>query len=177
MLKFHTFNIVGHAETNPQISTDTYTYYLAYNFKGEYMIIKTFVLIQKENRYLLIKEASKKWEGKWFIPGGTAKHGEKPEHAAHRETKEEAGCDININGIFYIKYTDGIIKNSLSVFYAATIAGEETLKQFPDKHSLDVKWFTYEEIKSLPTREKLLSILNSFQKEKLIPVENFTIVL
>lgn len=141
------------------------------------MTIKTFVLIRKENRYLLIKEASKKWEGKWFLPGGAVRHGEKPEIAAHRETKEEAGCDININGIFYIKCTDGVVKNSLSVFYTATIAGEETLKQFPDKHSLDVKWFTYEEIKSLATRDKLLSIINNFEEEKIIPVENFVIVL
>lgn len=139
------------------------------------MILKSFVLIEKQGRYLLIKEASKKWKGKWFLPGGKVELNETPENAAHREVKEEAGCDIVINGMFYFRYSSGIFDRYLSIFYAASIMGEETLKQIADKHSLEVKWFTTEEIFHLPVRQKLRDILACYNKENIIPVKNFEI--
>lgn len=140
------------------------------------MILKSFVLIEKEGRYLLIREAAKKWNGKWFLPGGKVELNETPENAAHREVKEEAGCNINITGIFYFRYNTGFLDNYLSLFFLATIAGEETLKHVADKHSLEVKWFTYEEIRQLPLRQKLLDIIKSYNKNNVIPVDNFKIM-
>ncbi len=140
------------------------------------MILKSFVLIEKAGRYLLIKEAAKKWEGKWFLPGGKVELNESPETAAHREVKEEAGCNITINGIFYFRYNHGFIDNYLALFYSATLVGEELIKTIADKHSLEVKWFTYDEIVKLPLRQKLLDILNSYQKDKVIPARNFKII-
>lgn len=139
------------------------------------MILKSFVLIEKDGRYLLIKEAAKKWSGKWFLPGGKVELNETPENAAHREVKEEAGCDVNINGIFYFRYNKGFLDHYLSLFFSATIAGEETLKQVADKHSLEAKWFTFEEIRQLPVRQKLLDIIKSYNKNNIIPVSNFQI--
>ncbi|MBA2612168.1 MAG: NUDIX hydrolase [Bacteroidetes bacterium] len=125
---------------------------------------------------MLIKEAAKKWGGKWFLPGGKVELNETPENAAHRETKEEAGCDITINGIFYFRYDHSFLDNYLSIFFAATIVGEEILKQIADKHSLEVKWFTYVEIAKLPLRQNLLDVIKSYDKSTLIPVNNFKIV-
>ena len=139
------------------------------------MILKSFVLIEKEDKFLLIKEAGKRWNGKWFLPGGKMELDETPEIAAHREVKEEAGCDINIKGLFYFKYNNDFFDRYLALFYAATIAGEEIIKQVANKHSLDVKWFTYEEIKDLPLRQKLTEIIDSYKKENIIPTTNFKI--
>ncbi len=140
------------------------------------MILKSFVLIEKAGRYLLIKEAAKKWNGKWFFPGGKVELNESPENAARRETKEEAGCEIVINGMFYFRYNQGFLDNHLAIFYAATIVGEEIIKTVADKHSLEVKWFTYEEILKLSLRQKLLDILNNYQKENILPTTNFKII-
>jgi len=139
------------------------------------MILKSFVLIEKEGRFLLIREAAKKWNGKWFLPGGKVEFGETPDQAAHREVKEEAGCDININGIFYFRYNKDFFDHYLSIFFCASIAGEEILKQQADKHSLEVKWFTYDELANLPLRQKLSEIIRSYNKTNIIPVTNFKI--
>ncbi|MDP1802644.1 MAG: NUDIX hydrolase [Bacteroidota bacterium] len=140
------------------------------------MILKSFVLIEKAGRYLLIKEAAKKWNGKWFLPGGKVELNESPENAAHREAKEEAGCDIVINGMFYFRYNYGFLDDYLAIFYSASIFGEEKLKTVADKHSLEVKWFTYDEIVKLPLRQKLLDIINNYQKENILPASNFKII-
>lgn len=140
------------------------------------MIIKSFVLIEKEGRYLLIREAAKKWQGKWFLPGGKLEGDETPERAAHREVKEEAGCAINIKGIFYFRYNKEFLDHYLSIFFCASIAGEETLKQEANKHSLEVKWFTYDELTTLPLRQKLLDIIKCYNKDNIIPVNNFQIL-
>ncbi len=140
------------------------------------MILKSFVLIEKNNRYLLIKESAKKWKGKWFLPGGKVEINETPEKAAHREVKEEAGCDVILSGIFYFRYHGDIFDRYLSLFYSATIMGEELIKQSADKHSLEVKWFTYDEIKDLPVRQKLPEIISHFNKNNIIPTKNFEIM-
>ncbi len=141
-----------------------------------YMRIKSFVLIEKDEHYLLIKEAAPKWEEKWFLPGGNVKQGESPELGAIRETLEEAGCEISLNTIFYIRYYNFFFNKKISIFYSASIIGEK-IKQTEDKHSLSVKWFSYEELSKLPLRQKLMDIINAYRKHKTgIPINNFRII-
>ena len=145
---------------------------MAYLWDVISMIFKSFVLIEKEGRYLLIREAAAKWKGKWFLPGGKVDPGEKPEDAAYREVREEAGCSIRLNGIFYFRYNEGFLDRYLAFFFSADIIGDQ-IKTFADKHSLEVKWFTYEEIISLPARQKMLEIIDSYRKSAIIPINNF----
>lgn len=139
------------------------------------MIIKSFVLIEKEDLILLIREAALKWDAKWFLPGGKVEINETPEDGAHREVKEEAGCDINIKGIFYIKFANNFLEKQLTIFYSATIVGDELLKQIPDKHSLEVKWFTRDQITNLSTRQNLSDIIRNYNKLNILPTKNFHI--
>lgn len=136
------------------------------------MIIKSFVLIEEDGYFLLIREAAKKWRGKWFLPGGTTKVGEDPIDAGVREVKEEAGCDIKIKGIFYIRLHERLFNKQISIFYCAKIVGGK-IKAKADKHSLEVKWFSYNEIRSLPVRQKLHDILINYQPKKTMSPENF----
>ncbi len=140
----------------------------------ESMILKSFVLIEKEGLYLLIREAAIKWKGKWFLPGGKVEEAETPEEAAHREVTEEAGCDISIDGIFYFRYSKGFMDNYLAIFFSAKQVGE-SIKTYADKHSLEAKWFTLDEIKGLPVRQKLVDIISRYDKTKILPVTNFKI--
>lgn len=141
------------------------------------MRIKSFVLIEKDNRYLLIKEAAPKWEEKWFFPGGNVKDGESPEEGAVRETKEEAGCRVILNGIIYVRYYSSFFEGKLHVFYAATVVGDE-IKTAEDKHSLSVKWFSYDELAKLPLRQNMMEIVNCYREQKgIIPTEAFRIIL
>jgi 8-oxo-dGTP diphosphatase len=141
------------------------------------MVIKSFVLIEKDFRYLLIQEASFKWRGKWFLPGGRVKRGESPEDAVIRETMEEAGCKVKVEGIFYIKCYEGFFTNKLHIFYSGTIA-DDSIKSFEDRHSMGAKWFTFEEIRGLPVRQKMIKILERHRKYKgTMSVRNFKLIL
>lgn len=136
------------------------------------MIIKSFVIIEDNGYFLLIREAAKKWKGKWFFPGGKMDLDETPVEAAKREVLEEAGCEVDIQGIVYIRYHEKLFNKQLSLFFCAKIKRGE-LKKKADKHSLDVKWFSLKEIKALPVRQKLLDVLINYQGKKAMPVENF----
>jgi ADP-ribose pyrophosphatase YjhB (NUDIX family) len=140
------------------------------------MRIKSFVLIEKGDRYLLIKEAAPKWEEKWFFPGGNVKEGESPEDGAIRETLEEAGCPVSLNGIIYVRYYPSFFEGKIHIFYSATVVSD-TIKTTEDKHSLSVKWFSYEELSKLPLRQKMMEIVDTYRKGKVaIPVESFKII-
>src|SRR5688572_4025695 len=122
------------------------------------MDIKSFVLVEREGHYLLIRESSFKWKGKWFLPGGNVKKGERPDLAVIREAREEAGCDIVLDGIFFIKCYQGLFSSKLHIFYTGKMTGGE-IKTKPDKHSLGAGFFTYDEIRKMPLRQKLQKIL------------------
>jgi len=140
------------------------------------MIIKSFVLIEKDSKYLLIQEASNKWRGKWFLPGGRVKKGEAPDDAVTRETLEEAGCRVKLEGIFYIKCYDGFFSNKLHIFYTGTIE-DNSIKTFEDKHSMGARWFTYDEVRSLPVRQKMIKILERHRKYKgTMSAKNFKMI-
>lgn len=136
------------------------------------MLLKSFVIIEEEGYFLLIREADAKWNGKWFLPGGKVDIGEDPATAARREVKEEAGVEVELKGIVYIRYHETLFRKQLSLFYCAKIIGGK-LKTKANKHSLEAKWFTYQEIKRLPLRQRLLEILVKYRPGKAMPPENF----
>jgi ADP-ribose pyrophosphatase YjhB (NUDIX family) len=140
------------------------------------MIIKTFVLIENDERYLLIQEAGFKWRGKWFLPGGAMKKNEDPAEAVIREAEEEAGCKVKLRGIFFVKCYSGLFGTKLHIFYSGTVDSLK-VKTYEDKHSIQAKWFTYEEIRKLPARQKMLKIIERHRKSKeTIPVKNFKLI-
>ncbi|MDQ3047371.1 MAG: NUDIX hydrolase [Bacteroidota bacterium] len=138
--------------------------------------VLSFALIEREDKYLMVCEASNKWRGKWYLPGGKVDPGEDPEDAAVRETQEEAGCRIAVKGLFFFRYISGLLKDKMHLFYHG-IALDNNIKTFADKHSLEARWFSYEEIKNLPLRNNALEVIESFRKSRtLLPLENMQIL-
>lgn len=141
------------------------------------MDLKSFVLIEDDDRMLLIQETSLKWRGKWFLPGGNVKKGERPDVAVVREAREEAGVEVDLTGIFYVKCYQGLFTSKLHIFYTGKITGGE-LKTKPNRHSMAAGWFSYEELKKMPLRQKLLKIVDRYRKNRArIPVKNFKLIL
>lgn len=126
------------------------------------MLAQSFAIIENENKYLLISEASGKWRGKWYFPGGDLKAGEDPVSAAIRETKEEANCKIVLDGFFYLKLEKRLFTTKFQAFYFGRPT-EQLVKTNKDEHSLGSKWFSYEEITRLPLREDALKILDLYR--------------
>jgi ADP-ribose pyrophosphatase len=59
-------------------------------------IVGVGVLIQDDDRYLLIKRASDPDAGLWSLPGGMVELGERAKEAAKREALEETGLEVEI---------------------------------------------------------------------------------
>jgi ADP-ribose pyrophosphatase YjhB (NUDIX family) len=140
------------------------------------MQLMGFVVIEKDNHYLLVCESSAKWKGKWFFPGGHLNKGEDPVSAVIREAKEEAKCNVVLDGIFYFKFQKKFLNHKMHIYYHGR-TDEPVVKANPDEHSLGSKWFTYEEITSLPLRDDALQILDIYRGlTTSLPIYNFNFI-
>ena len=57
-------------------------------------------MIHRKGRMLVVKRAEDPHRGLWAFPGGKVEAGETPMEAALRETMEEVGLDVEIEGVF-----------------------------------------------------------------------------
>jgi ADP-ribose pyrophosphatase YjhB (NUDIX family) len=88
------------------------------------------IIKNKENKLLLVKRKNSPAKGRWWLPGGRVKHGEKREVAAKRKAKEECGLKIwrlkNLGTfeIFFRKQR----AHSITTVYSAKAIGEDSVK-------------------------------------------------
>ena len=123
-----------------------------------------FVLLEKDNRILMLQEGGQLAYGLWCFPGGHVEDGETFEEGAMREASEESGYEINIKKILYnslipdteYKGTKGDTQEvELTIFKAEIIGGD--LKR--DDQALDIKWLSKEDLLKLPLRWKFIQDL------------------
>jgi len=107
---------------------------------------------------LLIKQKFGKYKGKWSLPGGFVKDGEGLKVAALRELKEEAGIEVKELEQLYT-FGEDVKRDhrhqAISVSYFGTVV-PSTMKLNAATDALDAKWFTMEEIPSLPYDHNLI---------------------
>lgn len=63
----------------------------------------TLVVVHLEDRFLLVQE--RKYEQQWYLPAGRVEKGETLLEAAMRNTLEEAGISIIVEGILRVEHT------------------------------------------------------------------------
>ncbi len=112
------------------------------------------VVVRHEDRFLLVHEVK---QGQlWYLPAGRVEPGETLEHAAIRETLEETGVRIALDGVLRVEHTPmrmGLHPGSrVRVFYAAHPAGDSTPKSTPDEHSLEAAWVALADLPRLRLR-------------------------
>ena len=108
------------------------------------------VVIRDGDKYLLVKE--KKYGQVWYLPAGTVEVGETFAEAAHRETMEEAGIEIELEGILRVEHIPADNGSRLRVIYLARPKGEKEAPQDAKLDTLGTKWVTFEEALELPLR-------------------------
>ena len=101
-------------------------------------------IIEKDNRFLLVRENQDVCKGKWNIPAGAVDDGENVIEAAQREIYEETGCKVKINGILEIM-NKKMENMDLLCFFFDTQLIDENIKSDGEEIT-DVKWFSYEEL-------------------------------
>ncbi|MGK3996655.1 NUDIX domain-containing protein [Sorangium sp. So ce1024] len=108
------------------------------------------VLVRLGDRFLLVHE--RKHDQLWYLPAGRVEPGETFEEAARRETLEETGVPVELQGILRIEHTPSSLQARLRVIFVARPAGNTPPKSVPDEHSLEARWVTLEELRALPLR-------------------------
>jgi phosphatase NudJ len=103
------------------------------------------VIVRRGARFLLVHEA--KHGQRWYFPAGRVEAGERIAAAAVRETREEAGVPIALEGIVRIEHSlggDGSAR--CRVFFVARPADETPPKSIADSESLEARWVRLDEL-------------------------------
>jgi 8-oxo-dGTP pyrophosphatase MutT (NUDIX family) len=142
------------------------------------MQILCFVLIERNDHFLLICEASQKCRGKWFLPGGKVDKNESMLDAAVREVYEEAGCSVELTGLFYFRYFEKYLGDQLHIYLTGKTDCLE-LKNYQDNESLGAGWFSYENILKLPLRQNIIEVINAWRNKEnpvTLPLSHFHLI-
>ncbi len=101
-------------------------------------------IVRRDNRFLLVQED--KPGQPWYFPAGLVELGEGFPQAAVRETLEEAGVSVRLNGILKMVHTPRDDSSRLRVVFVAEPVGDPTPKSIPDEHSLQARWVSSVEL-------------------------------
>lgn len=103
-------------------------------------VLAALVVVCKDDRYLLVRERKRRRKG-WFLPGGRAEPGESLAEAALRETLEETGVPVELDGILRIEHLPRGGHTRLRFVFLARPISDIPPKQLPDRESLSAGWF------------------------------------
>jgi phosphatase NudJ len=113
-----------------------------------------FVLVvaRYKDHFLMVHE--RKAGESWYLPAGRVEPGEDLIAAAQRETLEEAGVEVAINGVIRVEHSprsDGTAR--VRVIFSATPRRDEPVpKSAPDEHSLEAAWVSLHQVDQLELR-------------------------
>lgn len=118
------------------------------------------VVVRKDDKFLLVHE--RKHEQKWYLPAGRIEPRETFIQAAYRETLEETGVPIKIEGILGLQHTP-ILDGTARVRFILLASPQDDTppKSEPDEESLGAAWMTLEEMEEVDLRGK--EVLQIFQ--------------
>lgn len=113
-----------------------------------------FVLVvaRYKGHYLMVHE--RRAGQPWYLPAGRVEPGEDLIAAACRETLEETGIEVAVNGIVRVEHSpraDGTARVRV-IFTASPTATEPVPKMTADEHSLEAAWISLDQIDQLNLR-------------------------
>jgi phosphatase NudJ len=110
------------------------------------------VVVRREHRFLLVHE--NKRGQLWYLPAGRVEPGETFVAAACRETLEESGVPVELEGILRVEHSplrDGSGAR-LRVVFVARPVDDTPPKSVADDESLEAAWVALEELDGYPLR-------------------------
>ena len=98
----------------------------------------------------------------WSIPGGRVDGGEGLVAAAVRETHEETGVPIAIDGVLRVEHSPRETDARMRVIFAGSPCDDTEPKGQADTESLRAAWLTLDEIRQIPLRgHDLIALLET----------------
>jgi 8-oxo-dGTP pyrophosphatase MutT (NUDIX family) len=107
-------------------------------------------VVRKGDRFLIVHE--RKHGERWYLPAGRVEPGETFADAAIRETLEEAGIAIRIDGILRVEHTPTDDGARMRAVFVARPTDDRPPKHTPDDDSLGAAWVTLAELAHYPLR-------------------------
>lgn len=118
------------------------------------------LFLSPEREVLLLKRAGKDHHGEWGLPAGHIEKGERPEEAARRETREEAGYDHD-GGLSPFMHSD---KHGTD--FVTFLAHSSRFKpKLNDEHD-EARWVTPEEAQRMELHPGVREALNKLRARK-----------
>ena len=114
-------------------------------------------VVRDADRFLLVHE--RKHGSTWYLPAGRVEPGETFQEAALRETLEETGIPVTLDGILRIEHQPRPTGSRLRGIFLAHPAADVPPKSTPDKESLAAAWFTLDQLPSPLRGEEVRRIL------------------
>ena len=108
------------------------------------------VVVRLGRRILLVHE--RKFGRSWYLPAGRVDPGETFAAAAVRETLEEGGVRVTLEGVLRVEHSPTPEDARMRVFFVARPDDDAAPKTVADEHTLEARWFTLEELDALPLR-------------------------
>lgn len=107
------------------------------------------LIIEQDNRIVLIKRKYAPFKDHWCLPGGHVEHGEQVTDAAIREAREETGIDVEIDELLGIYDTPDRDPRGpvISIVYAATPVDTDQ-ELAPATDAKDAKWVPLDDLPS-----------------------------
>ena len=120
-------------------------------------------IVRKDDKFLLVHE--KKHGQTWYLPAGRVKPTERLDKAAIRETLEESGVPVLLDGILQIEHLAMKSYTRVNTIFVAHPADETPPISEPNEHALEARYFTIAEMPQLPLRDfGIVQLLDSVQK-------------
>jgi phosphatase NudJ len=110
----------------------------------------SLVVVRDGERFLVVREA--KHGERWYLPAGRAEPGESLAEAALRETLEETGVPIVLEGLLKLQHTPEAAGARVRGLFLGRPAGDPSPRTSPNEHSLEARWVTLDELDALPLR-------------------------
>ncbi|MFO0843595.1 MAG: NUDIX domain-containing protein [Gemmataceae bacterium] len=108
------------------------------------------VVVRRGDQFLVVRE--RKHGQLWYLPAGRVEAGETFAEAARRETLEESGIQIILEGILKVQHTPSAHGARLRVLFLARPADDTPPRTTPNEHTLEARYVTLDELAELPQR-------------------------
>ncbi|MCL2451297.1 NUDIX hydrolase [Candidatus Saccharibacteria bacterium] len=128
--------------------------------------------VEKDGQILMIQEGKNNYgqRGKWNFPAGHVEPGESLIEGAIRETKEETGYDVKINGLLSIRKKDFDDRMAVIFFFKGSLIHEN--RAAPEEETLDIRFVPIDDIGGLDTRfSELADIAKLVRDGKIYPLD------